>query len=315
MRRDLSTVAESRQPIPPTSLIICSRNRQRMLLDTVASILDGEEVPTEIIVVDQSDSPSPELETHGTVRGCDVHYQWTRGRGVSRSRNHGIAQALYDVVVIADDDMYVDPAWFGSITRALLRSGPKSVITGRVLESLSADGSEGFAPSVQADLQPIVYSEPARGDPLSTGNMAAYRSAVEKVGLFDVRLGPGTRFPSSEDNDLGYRLLRTGYSIVYAPEAVVYHRAWRNREEYVQLQWNYGRGQGAYYAKHLRLRDAHMLRRLLHDVGWHLVGLPYWIFRNPYQARLNASFAAGIASGAVEWLLTQRVSTLWHAQT
>ena len=55
----------------------------------------------------------------------------------------------------------------------------------------------------------------------------------EQVGGFDARLGAGSRFPAADDNDLGFRLLKAGYEIVYAPEPVVYHRAWRPASEYL----------------------------------------------------------------------------------
>jgi len=44
-------------PLPPASLVLCTRNRPPLLADTLRSILDGEEVPAEIVVVDQSDEP------------------------------------------------------------------------------------------------------------------------------------------------------------------------------------------------------------------------------------------------------------------
>lgn len=39
----------------------------------------------------------------------------------------------------------------------------------------------------------------------------------------------------------------------------------------VSFSWSYGYGQGAYYAKHLRLRDRYTLRRFLYDVGHRIV--------------------------------------------
>jgi hypothetical protein len=40
-----------------SSLVICSRNRRAMLGDTIRSVLRGTELPSEIVVVDQSDQP------------------------------------------------------------------------------------------------------------------------------------------------------------------------------------------------------------------------------------------------------------------
>jgi hypothetical protein len=50
-------------PGKKSSLIICSRNRAQMLEDSVMSILAGSRVPTELIIVDQSDTANPFLAT------------------------------------------------------------------------------------------------------------------------------------------------------------------------------------------------------------------------------------------------------------
>ena len=47
--------------LPSTSLIIASRDRPELLADTVASVLKGDEVPAEIVIVDQSRVPHPTL--------------------------------------------------------------------------------------------------------------------------------------------------------------------------------------------------------------------------------------------------------------
>ena len=108
-----------------------------------------------------------------------------------------------------------------------------------------------------------VYHGRIYKDVLYSGNMALYRTAIDEVGNFDECLGPGTHFPAAEDNDLGFRLLEAGYCIRYVPEAILYHHAWRSQSQVLQLRWAYARGQGAFYAKHLRMGDLYMLRRML----------------------------------------------------
>jgi GT2 family glycosyltransferase len=137
--------------------------------------------------------------------------------------------------------------------------------------------------------------------------MAMYRSAPAEVGLFDERLGPGSRFPTAEDNDFALRLLEAGYRILYVPQAVVYHRAWRAGCDYLPLCWNYGRGQGAYYAKYLSFRDHYMLRRMVWDIVRHILLVPrrlWW--REPRRARGDVVYILALISGVIEWLQTQR---------
>jgi hypothetical protein len=87
---------------------------------------------------------------------------------------------------------------------------------------------------------------------------------------------------------------------------VLYHRAWRNPEAYLPLRWNYGRGQGAYYAKYLSLRDRHMLRRLILGIKDHSIHFLHRVRRERREAYGEALYALGLFCGAAKWLATQR---------
>jgi GT2 family glycosyltransferase len=296
-------VGDAQPDLPPTSLIIPSRGRPDLLLDTVQSILKGEQVPSELVVVDQSSAPHPTLAGYETGRDCKVNYIWSQSKGVSRARNEGIAAAQHAILAFTDDDVLVTATWFELLVRALIAAGPKCIITGQVrpAETTTADG---FVPSTKTDETPRTYTQHADEDVLYAGNMALYRSALVAVGTFDERLGAGTRFGNAEDNDLGYRLLDAQYAIHYVPEAIVYHRSWRSARDFVPLRWDYGVGRGAYYAKHLSWRNPHMTRRLLADVRNHVVNLPRFMLRDRMRARGDLMLAAGILSGAARWLIT-----------
>jgi GT2 family glycosyltransferase len=134
--------------------------------------------------------------------------------------------------------------------------------------------------------------------------MGAFRTAVNAVGGFDERLGPGTAFPAAEDNDLGFRLLESGYQIRYVPQATLYHRAWRTGREQIATGWRYGVGRGAYYAKHIRRQDRYMLTRMASDLRVNVMDAMGGLRR---RGRLNLSdllTAGGILYGALRWRAT-----------
>ena len=135
--------------------------------------------------------------------------------------------------------------------------------------------------------------------------MAAHRSAFETVGGFDERLGAGGDFPAADDNDFGFRLLEAGYRIVYAPQAVVYHRAWRGKEEYMPMRWKYGRGKGGFYTKYISLKDPHILKRMIWDIVQRILVFPHRLCREPRRACGDLVYILGILSGAIQWKLTQ----------
>jgi len=202
----------------------------------------------------------------------------------------------------------VTPSWFGTIVRALVTAGPHSVITGQVRPTAPA-ASGGFAPSTRIDTVPEVYTGRIGEDVLLPLNMAMYRSAIDEVGGFDERLGPGAPFPGAEDNDLGFRLLERGYRILYVPEAVIFHRAWRSEHEYLPLRWNYGVAEGAFFAKHFSLHDRYMLNRMRSDFVRHIRKIPFHLWRRERRLMLrNAVYCLGLLYGGLRWSITQRRS-------
>lgn len=298
-----------------TSLIVCSRNRPGLLKETVDSILAGERLPAELVLVDQSDAPDPDLAAMGRVRGCEVRYSHSASRGVSRARNEAVRLARNPVLVFTDDDVFVARDWFGTLVRVLEEAGPRSVATGRVLPG-EGEARGRFVPAMKLSGTPAVYAGRMRIDPLASLSMAMHRSVFDEVGGFDVRLGVGGRFRSAEDNDFGYRLLEAGYRIVYVPEAVVHHRAWRGAADYLPLRWSYGRGQGAFLAKHASLRDRHTLVRFLrHLAGISLKAVPSRLLaRRSYPGRDLARgvlvcgdlvYVVGLVAGFVGWAVSR----------
>jgi GT2 family glycosyltransferase len=296
----------SESSLPPTSLILCSRNRPRLLANLVESILEGQEVPTELLIIDDSDDCHEELSRLKTPRPCEIRYHWNRSRGLGRANNTGLAAARHDIVVFTQDDVLVSPTWFGILVRRLIECGPGAVVTGKILSG-EAEVEEGFAPSTVEDTEPKVFTGRIGRDVLFLQNFACYRSQCDEVGGFDPWLGPGTPFPSAEDNEFGYRLLKAGYRIVYEPRAVTTHRAWRSEEDQISLNWNYGRGQGGFFGKHLSLHNPYILGRLLKGVGYMGARACVRVWYRPRRAAYDVVYVAGLLSGTLDWLVRRRL--------
>jgi GT2 family glycosyltransferase len=297
-----SMTDETNSTLPPASLLICSRNRPQLLWETIESILAGDEVPAEMVIIDQSDAPNPHLSAFQPVQACAFRYLWSEQKGVSLGRNRAAAAASHPILVLTDDDMLVRTNWFGTLVRAALAAGPQAIVTGRVLTSEEED-VQGFAPSTRVDEQTIIYAGRVTRDVLFTNNMAIYRSAFDSIGGFDTRMGPGTPYPAAEDNDFAFRFLESGGRIIYDPRPTLYHRAWRSEKEFIWLNWNYGYGQGAFYAKHFSLHDRFMIKRMALDVWVYLSRFPLRLLRDRSQAYQGGLFAAGLLAGSLHWSL------------
>ncbi len=288
--------------LQPSSVIVPTRSRPDLVLATVRSILTGAAVPRELIVVDQSPEAHPTLTELGHGRACDVRYIHSTTVGVSAARNVGVEAARYEILVLTDDDVLVAPGWLERLVSALVDAGPRSVMTGKVLPGEpEAAGSIVLTDRLTATPW-VLQGRPGR-DPLLVISAALYRSALEDVGGFDERLGPGTHFGGGEDSDLGFRLLEAGYRIVYVPEAELVHRAWRSPDAILRLRWHYGRGQGAFYAKHASLADRYTLGRMAKEAGRLVRAFPRRLVRSRRRALGDAAYVAGLLSGALGWWL------------
>jgi glycosyltransferase involved in cell wall biosynthesis len=298
--------SDAREPryasdLPPASLIICSRNRPKLLLETLESIFEGEEVPAELVIIDQSDRSNPLAADFKIKPGCRLRYLWVASRGLCRAMNEAVRTATTDILVFTHDDVRVSQHWFGIIVRELVNGGPRVVITGRVLPG-DAEISGGFVPNISVEESDTVYQGRVWSDVLYPLNMAMFRETLSVVGSFEERLGPGTPFPGAEDNDFAFRLLEAGYRIKHVTTACVYHRAWRPPRDYVQMRWAYGRAQGAFYAKHRGAKDRYVRRRFLGEVKHRCRRL---LQRSPKDFRLalgDMMYVLGLFSGAAEWL-------------
>jgi hypothetical protein len=171
-------------PIPAASVIVCSRNRPDFLRETVESVLRGNELPAEIVIVDQSDAAHPTLGSMPGPAGCAIRYLHSRERGVSRARNAGMRAARTPLLIYTDDDVLVDAGWLKPMVRELAEMGPRGVVTGRVLAA--PDGVPGgFAPALVASEAPAEYQGRLRRDVLEAGNMGVHRATLLELGGFD----------------------------------------------------------------------------------------------------------------------------------
>jgi GT2 family glycosyltransferase len=297
-RRPGASLSERQDPAN-VAVVITTRDRPEMARATLAALLASRRAPNEIVVVDQSRRP---VDFGGLPTGHAVRHRWSRERGVSRARNAGIEATSSSVLVFLDDDILMGPDWLDELIGVLQEYGERTVITGGVVAG-SPERPGAFAPSVRVERDRVIFRGRPGKDRLSPTNMAIPRAAFDEIGLFDERLGPGTRFPSSEDNDLSHRLLEAGWTIVYAPEVLVTHRAWREERERIPLAWRYGLGQGAYWAKHTSATDLHMARRGLLTARQHLWRAVVTARRHRTAAIADVAFVAGCIVGALSWVV------------
>jgi glycosyltransferase involved in cell wall biosynthesis len=251
--------------VVPVSVVIPTIGRAELLARCLESVAACRPPADEIIVVDQSGKAevADVVARFGHARARLVTCP---GRGVSKSRNAGLAAARNDLVLVTDDDCTVEPDWAVTAHRLIPEDG-NTIVTGRVLPV----GDPSSVPSTIASRTRRDYTGEQRGGLLFGNNMVLPRFAVLAAdGGFDERFGPQE---AAEDNEFCYRWLKAGKSLVYEPSLVVHHHDWRTPGQLQELYVRYARGEGFFYAKHLRRGDLRMLRFIARDVYWSLRGL------------------------------------------
>jgi GT2 family glycosyltransferase len=251
-------MSEAAETVPVT-VVIPTIGRLDPLRRCLESLASSDPPPAEVLVVDQSHDATlvPLVDELGDGRTRVVP---SLGLGVARARNDGLRAATNDVVLVTDDDCTVPVGWAATGWQ-LAAAHPGAIVTGRVLPV----GDPRAVPSTKDDPLPVDLSSERRGGWLFGNNMALPRGAVLDLGGFDERFGPEE---AAEDNEFCYRWLKGGGRLVYEPELVVDHHDWRSQNELERLYVRYARGEGFFYAKHLRAGDLRMLRFIARDLVW-----------------------------------------------
>lgn len=237
----------------------------------------------EIIVVDNNPRSGKTPPVVG--RFDDIVLVQEFRKGLSYARNAGILAASGDIIIATDDDVTPPPDWIELLIAPFARHDVMAV-TGNVLPqdlSLPAQrpfedygglgrGDEPFEADRNWFLKSRKYA--ARTWEIGTIVNAAFRASIfnhPKIGLLDEALGPGLPSGAGEDTYLFYKILKAGYSIVYRPQAFVWHRH-TMAAPYRQIHY-YSRGHVAYnLTTWLKDGDFRGLYRVM-------VEMPAWLTR------------------------------------
>jgi GT2 family glycosyltransferase len=254
--------------LPRISVVIPSIVERIDELDRCLGSIGGVDYPDfEVVLVDNrrdlpDEDPLPTLVTDRP---------WLRVvrqsiPGISAARNMGTDEADGDVIAFTDDDVRVDPQWLRAIGTRFALNPQLDAVTGLILPAeletpaqvwferyyggfngerafrpltLAADrnsprmlrGSEIVARDV-AGSEVRHFAVYGVGAYSAGANMAFRRSALARIGGFDLALGTGTRARGGEDLAAMIAVLWSGGQVGYEPSAVVHHR---HRREYAEL--------------------------------------------------------------------------------
>ena len=228
--------------VPAISTIICTYNRAQSLSQTLASMAEMI-IPTgmqwELIVIDNNSTDSTRyvVEQFIATSPLPLKYVFEPHPGLSYARNAGIQHSQGSVIAFTDDDVRVEKHWLANLNAAF-QNFDCIAIGGRIYPVWPGPMPSWFQERGPfATPKAIVYFD--LGDTVCVpsshpygANMAFRREAFAKYGEFRVDLGRvASALMGGEDIEFFERLRRSGESVLYIPDVVVYHPVTNDRME------------------------------------------------------------------------------------
>jgi glycosyltransferase involved in cell wall biosynthesis len=252
--QQLGLQTEPNHPLPPISVVICTRDRTDLLKGALQAILALDYPHREIIVIDNAPSNNSTAEL---VAGSPVRYVKEERPGLDWARNRGIAEARHEIIAFTDDDVRPDVGWLRGIAAGFAEEeimavsglvAPAELETEAQIQfELGYGGMLQYIHSLKVDGSKLSARELLWASAYGVGaNMAFRRQVFAEVGTFDPALDVGTATRGGGDIEMFHRILAKGYSTFYAPRAFVWHVHRRSGEALGKQLMDNGRGFGAY---------------------------------------------------------------------
>jgi O-antigen biosynthesis protein len=219
-------------PWPKISVVLCSCNGANTIAETLAALERLKYPDYEIIVIDDGSTD----QTSMIAQKHNVRLIRTKNNGLSAARNYGLEAATADIIAYIDDDAYPDPHWLTYLAAAFLRTdhggigGPNIAVPG--------DGAiaDCVANAPGGPTHVLLSDELAEHIPGC--NMAFRRERLIAIGGFDPRFRV-----AGDDVDICWRLQQQGWTLGFAPTAVVWHHRRNSIKAYFKQQRGYAKAE------------------------------------------------------------------------
>lgn len=180
------------------SIVVPTYNRAqslKRLLESFRSLGCPDSVSVEVLIVDNGSTDETErllTEERDRSKKFSLRILKEERKGKASALNRGLSSAQGEILFVIDDDVVVRPQWLVNHLECY-RTTCFDAVQGRVLPGVDPKGRPADRDRLREYNVPIIdYGDEMieiRG--LTGSNMSFKREVFERVGFFDVRLGPG----------------------------------------------------------------------------------------------------------------------------
>ena len=222
----------SAMPCPKMSVIVCVYNAAQTIRDCCEGLLALDYPDFEVIVVDDGSID----RTAEIVAEYPFQLIRTPNRGLSNARNTGLETATGEIVAYTDGDARPDPQWLTYLAAGF--NATTHVGMGGWNIGPAGDGriADCVANAPGGPVHVLVSDTEAEHIPGCS--MAFRRKALLDIGGFDPQFRT-----AGDDVDVCWRLQQAGWTLGFAPGAMVWHHHRNSLGAYWKQQLGYGRAE------------------------------------------------------------------------
>ena len=234
----MSTVNPNGMSTICVSVIVPAYNASATIGETLEALSKQDcSLPFEVIVVDDGSLDN----TADIVRSfASVKYIFQKNAGPASARNQGSKLAQGEYLAFTDSDCIPHKDWISQLMAGFAGGGPLN--PARTVAAVA--GSYGIA-NPENCLARCIFKEirwrhnhlvPDFPDVFGSYNVCIQKNVFEELGGFN----PNYRRASGEDNDLSYKLIRSGRRIYFQRKALVDHYHPTLVFKYLEEQYRHG---------------------------------------------------------------------------
>jgi cellulose synthase/poly-beta-1,6-N-acetylglucosamine synthase-like glycosyltransferase len=222
------------------SIIIATRNNEQTIGECLKAIfeLNYPRECVEVIVVDGCSKDA-------TVQIAEKYPVKVVSTPLNAPAAYNCAMKIAgnDILGFVDSDAKVEKEWVNKLVPHL--ADPKVAGASGGIETWNTENP--WARSIGYDMGNRYARLKKYATRIATMNLLMKKSVIEEAGGFDEHL------PSQYDTDLGFRISRMGYKMVFEPNAKCYHFNRTTVRAFYRQQLQYGKNTLKLYFKHAKL--------------------------------------------------------------